>query len=125
MCSSDLTGTAQVWQLTSANAISRSADLTYSSGTLSNTLPAQSITLFVLPSAAPAQRMRLGTNAPPGQLEIWLDGQAGTSYALLSSSNLSSWLPFSTNLLASNSFRFLLPTTNSARKFYRGQQSPP
>ena len=119
------TGTAQVWQLTSANAISRSADLTYSSSTLSNTVPAQSITLFVLPSAAPAPWMRLGTNAPPGQLELWLDGQAGTSYALLSSSNLSSWLPFSTNLLASNSFRFLLPTANSARKFYRSQQSPP
>ena len=119
-------GTAQVWQLTSANSINRLPDLNYSNGTLSNTIPAQSITLFVLSAATPAPPiLRIGTNAPLGQLELWLDGQAGTSYALLSSSNLASWLPVSTNLLTSNSLRFLLATTNSARKFYRSQQSPP
>jgi hypothetical protein len=118
-------GTAQAWQLTSANTLSRLADLNYSGGALSNTLPAQSITLFVLPATAQPPRLRAGTNAPPGQLELWLEGQAGTSYALLSSSTLSSWLPVSTNLLTSNSFRFLVPTTNSAQKFYRSQQTSP
>jgi len=120
-----LAGTAQVWQLTSANTISRLADVNYASGTLSNTVPAQSITLFALPAAAQPSRLRIGTNAPPGQLELWLEGQAGTSYALLSSSALSGWLPISTNMLMSNSFRFLVPTTGSAPKFYRGQQSSP
>src|SRR6185369_13781137 len=43
-------GAAQVWQLTSANAITRLADLNYSGGSLATSLPAQSITLFVLPS---------------------------------------------------------------------------
>ena len=118
-------GAAQVWQLTSANTISRLADLNPSGGTLSNTVPAQSITLVVLPPAAQPPRLRTGANAPPGQLELWLDGQAGTSYALLSSSALPGWLPISTNLLMSNSFRFLVPTTNSAQKFYRGQQTSP
>src|SRR5207244_12550573 len=44
-------GLAQAWQLTSANAITRLADLSYS-GQLSTSVPAQSITLFVLPSGA-------------------------------------------------------------------------
>jgi len=34
-------GAAQAWQLTSANTLSRLADLNYSGGTLSNTVPAQ------------------------------------------------------------------------------------
>ena len=38
-------GTAQVWQLTSANAITRLSDLTFTGTTITNTLPAQSITL--------------------------------------------------------------------------------
>jgi hypothetical protein len=114
-----------VWQLTSANTLSRLADLNSSGGTLSNTFPAQSITLFVLPAGSQPPRLRTGFNAPPGQLELWLDGQAGTSYALLSSSALPDWLPVSTNLLTSNSLRFLVPTTNSGQKFYRAQQSFP
>ena len=41
-------GTAQVWQLTSANAITRLADLTVTGNSIVATLPAQSITLFVV-----------------------------------------------------------------------------
>jgi len=51
-------GTAQVYQLTSANAITRLSDLSFSGNTVSFTAPAQSITLLVLPSGAP--------NQPPG-----------------------------------------------------------
>jgi hypothetical protein len=119
-------GIAQSWQLTSANTISRLADLNFSGGSLSNTVPAQSITLLVLPAATQPPRLRPGPNAPPGQLELWLDGQAGTRYALLSSSSvLPGWFPISTNLLTSNSFRLLVQTTNSAQRFYRAQQISP
>jgi hypothetical protein len=55
-------GTAQAWQLTSANAITRLADLTISGTTLTATLPAQSITLFVIPGN--------GTVRPPTGLRI-------------------------------------------------------
>jgi len=48
-------GTAQAWQLTSANTISRLSDLPVS-GSLTTSVPAQSITLFVLP---------VGTGTPP------------------------------------------------------------
>ena len=45
-------GVAQVWQLTGANAISRLADVSFSGNTFGATLPAQSITLFVLSVAS-------------------------------------------------------------------------
>lgn len=41
---------AQVWQLTSANAIAHLADVRISGGSLAATLPAQSVTLFVVPA---------------------------------------------------------------------------
>lgn len=50
-------GTAQVYQLTAANSITRLADLAYATNTVSFTSPAQSITLLVLPTGAP--------NTPP------------------------------------------------------------
>jgi hypothetical protein len=45
-------GTTQVWQLTAANAINRLADVNFSGNSLSVTLPAQSITLFVVPASS-------------------------------------------------------------------------
>ncbi len=51
--------TAQVWQLTSANTINHLADAAVSSGSISFSAPAQSITLFVIP----------GTNTPPTNLQ--------------------------------------------------------
>ena len=50
-------GTAQVYQLTSSNAITRMSDLSFGGSTVSFTAPAQSITLLVLPNGTP--------NAPP------------------------------------------------------------
>ncbi|HVM46595.1 MAG TPA: glycoside hydrolase family 44 protein, partial [Candidatus Acidoferrum sp.] len=47
-------GTAQAWQLTSANAITRLSDIHFSGTTFTSTVPLQSITLFVLPAAAVA-----------------------------------------------------------------------
>ena len=45
-------GVAQVWQLTAANTISRLTDVSFSGNTFGATLPAQSITLFVLSVAS-------------------------------------------------------------------------
>lgn len=46
-------GTAEVWQLTASNVITRLADAVVSGNSLTATVPAQSITLFVLPSGIP------------------------------------------------------------------------
>jgi len=116
------TGTAQIWQLTSANVINNLPSLTYTGGMVSNTLPAQSITLFVLPATMPFT-LRAGTNHPVGQLEFWLNGQAGQTYVLLASSNLTNWQAVSTNTLSSNSFRYVVPKTNAAMNFYRSKLS--
>jgi hypothetical protein len=42
-------GTAQRWQLTSANTIQHLANVGWTGGTLTDTVPAQSVTLYVLP----------------------------------------------------------------------------
>jgi len=44
-------GTAQVWQLTAANTINHLSDVNFIGGSFNATLPAQSISLFVLPAA--------------------------------------------------------------------------
>jgi beta-glucanase (GH16 family) len=46
-------GTAQVWQLTSGNSITRLNDLSFSGSSLNLSAPAQSITLLVIAPAAP------------------------------------------------------------------------
>ncbi len=46
-------GSAEVWQLTASNAITRLTDLTVSGNQASTTVPQQSITLFVFPAGAP------------------------------------------------------------------------
>jgi hypothetical protein len=117
-------GIARVWQLTSANAINHLADAALTNGILNQTLPAQSITLFVLPAAAPFN-LRIGANRPPGQLELWLDGQAGQSYVFQAATDLVHWVAVSTNALSSNSFSFLVPTTNTEKMFYRGRLNSP
>jgi O-glycosyl hydrolase len=45
-------GTAQVWQLTAANTITRLADVRPSGTSFGVTLPAQSVTLLVVPASS-------------------------------------------------------------------------
>jgi hypothetical protein len=42
-------GTAQVWRLTASNTIARAADIAWSNGKLTDTVPSPSVTLYVLP----------------------------------------------------------------------------
>ena len=115
-------GTAQVWQLTSANTISRLSDLNFTGGTLSNTLPAQSVTLFVLP-AGTSPSLQSSAMSSPGTFSFWLDGLPNQRYAVLSSPDLVNWQPVQTNSLASSPAQIVLPATNAAM-FYRAQWLP-
>ena len=114
-------GTAQRWQLTSANTINHLANLALTNNTLSDLLPARSITLFVLP-ATNSFNLQIGDNTSPEQLGIWLNGQAGQTYILQSSPDLVHWSAVVSNQLASNSYEFFMPMTNAAQMFYRGQR---
>jgi hypothetical protein len=112
-------GTAQTWQLTASNVITRLNDSVLAGHTLSNTVPAQSITLFVLPSAPPFQ-LRPDAGGRSGPWNLWLDGQAGQTYILQSSTNLASWAAVSTNTLSSNSVLVNISPLGTAARYYRG-----
>jgi hypothetical protein len=120
---------AEAWQLTSANAINRLTDVTLSGNTLNTTVPAQSITLFVLkPSAAtppppvlvPSPSSLSSSNAFTFSL---LNGVAGQRYVILSSIDLSAWSPVQTNTLTTVSNSYALPISGVLR-FYRAQWAP-
>ena len=110
-------GAAQAWQLTS-NVIARLPDVPLTGTLLTNSLPPQSITLFVLGAgSAPGLRVA-GVGA--GLLSLRLDGSPGQRYILQSSPNLATWKPIQTNLLTTN-FLVLpgLPATNAIGTFFR------
>jgi Glycoside hydrolase family 44 len=117
-------GTAQRWQLTSANVINHLSNLALTNRVLSDLLPAQSITLFVLP-ATNSFNLQIVNNSPPGQLNIRLNGQAGQTYILETTIDLVNWTVVSTNLLSSNSFDYFMPMTNATQMFYRGVLGSP
>ena len=78
-------GTAQVWQLTSANVITRLSDLSFAGSGFSNTVPAQSITLFVLPAAilaGPASNPNPASGATSVAVNTSLSWKAGTNATL-------------------------------------------
>jgi hypothetical protein len=114
-------GTAQVWQLTAANTITHLSDIAFTGGTFSNTLPAQSITLFVVPGGTPPTLSAL--NATNGNFNFQLNGQTGQRYAILSSTDFVNWTSVQTNTLAAATLQLALPATITAR-FYRAQWLP-
>jgi hypothetical protein len=114
-------GIAQIWRLTAANTITRLSDVSFTGNVLSNTLPAQSITLFVVPGGTPPSLSAASVTG--GNLNLQLNGLAGQRYTILASSNLVNWQYLQTNILTSNSLSLSLPATNMQR-FYRAQWLP-
>jgi hypothetical protein len=111
--------TAQRWQLTSANVISRLADQPVTGNTISNTLPAQSITLFVLPKEA-AVRVSV-PSFDASNLTLTVSGVAGKDYAIETAPDLITWTRQQTNNAPGASFpvTFQRPATT---RFYRAVQ---
>lgn len=72
-------GLAQVWQLTSANAIARIADVPVANNVVSTTVPGQSITLFVLP---PSSQVVAKPGIPTSFTGRGLDRQAVLTWAM-------------------------------------------
>lgn len=75
-------GMAQVWQLTAANTINRLSDVNFIGGSFNATLPAQSITLFVLPAADGNQSPVAAMSALPASgvapLSVTFDGSGSS-----------------------------------------------
>jgi hypothetical protein len=72
-------GSAQVWQLTSSNAITRLANATVANGQIALTLPAQSITLLVIPTLAAAGSTTTGTSTTSGTSTSTGTGSSGST----------------------------------------------
>jgi hypothetical protein len=122
-------GTAQAWQLTSANSISRLADITLSGNTLATTVPVQSVTLFIVPPGAvtpppPVLVPPVSGLSSSNTFNFWLvNGVPGQRYVILSSPDLGSWSPVQTNTLTTSSNSYALPAS-AALRFYRAQWLP-
>jgi hypothetical protein len=116
------TGKSQVWQLTSANVISRLSDINFAGNSFSNTVPPQSITLFVVPAGG-RPHLRPGSVTSTNTHYFWLEGQAGQRYVIQASSNFASWYPVQTNTLATNSMPIVVPL-GAPCSFYRAQWLP-
>ncbi len=115
------TGTAQVWQLNSTNVITRLSDLGFTGGTMNLVVPSPSITLLIVPP--PSFSLRAGPARTDAQFAFTLNGTIGQTYVILSSTNLLTWSPVSTNILSSAQTQLLLPAVSS-RQFYRAQLMP-
>ena len=117
-------GLAQTWQLTATNSIKRLADLALSAKTLTTTVAPQSITLFVLPAtvaAPPPPVLKAGSLVGTNTFDLWVNGQAGQSYVLQSTTNFINWSPIQTNTLTSNSWHVLVPVSKNQPIFYRAR----
>lgn len=114
-------GTAHVWQLNSTNLITRLSDVNFTGGAIKLTAASPSITLFVVP--APSFSLQAVPARTNGQFAFVLNGVAGQTYIIQSSTNFLNWSPVSTNTLTNARAQFLLPA-GSARRFYRAQWTP-
>jgi len=113
--------TAQVWQMSSANtnAILQLPNATITSNLISNSLPPQSITLFVV-----APNTNSGPSLHFSGTNLWLNGTGGSKYILQSSTNLSQWTSISTNQLSSNSIALPVSFRGMRQQFFRALVSP-
>jgi hypothetical protein len=119
---SNFTATAaQRWQLTSANTITRLADQTPTQNVLSNTLPAQSITLFVLPKATNNSVKITTPTVDSSNLHLTLNGAVGKNYAIESTNDFTTWDRVQTNTAPTASFDVTFPRP-SGTKFFRAVQ---
>ncbi|MDR3459516.1 MAG: glycoside hydrolase family 44 protein [Verrucomicrobiae bacterium] len=119
-------GKAQVWQLkanTPADqtvaSITHLSDLGFSGNMFSNTVPSNSVTLFILPGVTNPV-VRTSIMAANHVFSFWMDGQAGQRYIILSSSNLMNWSPVWTNTLTGASTNLTFPAPDT-RRFYRAE----
>jgi hypothetical protein len=110
-------GAAQAWQLNASNVIAQLPDLNYTGGALQTTVPAQSVTLLVLPPSSTLE-LQAGLASAAGQFEFWVNGEIGRSYILQSSTDLSHWTVVGTNTLGDANGPFVF-SAGSRAEFYR------
>jgi hypothetical protein len=118
-------GSAQAWRLTAANVIGRLPDLAVNGNVVTDLLPAQSMTLYVVPALVlvPPPSLLLPAGPVNGRLELVLGGVTGKKYVIQASSDLKTWVPISTNVLVQPLAVVMVPATGLA-EFYRALVAP-
>jgi len=98
-------------------------NLPTASANFSYLFPPLSLTLFTF---APGPSVLSVLNIQPGQVELLLQGQTGTSYVIQSSSDLLAvWTSVSTNMLVGSTMNITIPVaTGSPHQFYRAIWQP-
>ena len=113
-------GLAQVWQFAANQPIARLPDVVITSN-LVHTLPAQSITTFLVPGRPRLDLLRMDS---PNQASLTLNGAAGLPYELEASTDLVVWLNHSAHLLSSNALPIPFAPTNR-QEYYRAKYQSP
>jgi hypothetical protein len=81
-----------------------------------------SLTLFTF---APAPSSLSVSSIPPGQVALLLNGQAGATYVIQSSPDLTTWTPVSTNTLTASFVNLDLPISSpTSSQFFRAVWQP-
>lgn len=111
--------TAQVWQISGSGSITRLADLATSGATITEVVPAKSITLLVIPPQPASLAITAGPNP-----QLQLSGVAGLGYTILASSDLRSWTTFAATNLVGNQAMLPLASSTAARQYFRAVRSP-
>jgi hypothetical protein len=116
---------AQAWRLTAANVIGRLPDLAVNGNVVTDLLPAQSMTLYVVPALVlvPPPSLLLPAGPVNGRLELVLGGVTGKKYVIEMSADLKTWVPISTNVLVQPLAVVMVPATGLA-EFYRALVAP-
>jgi len=114
---------AQVWQLTASNTISRVPDLVIQGPSFTTVVPAQSITLFIAaPTGAPLLTT-LGLQQG-GMFGFQLASPVSGQYTILSSTNLISWGTWQTGVISTNPLSFQVPLGGAPQLFLRAIVTP-
>ena len=108
---------AQAWRVTAANVLGRLPNLAVNGSALTDSLPAQSITLYVVPAFQPAPSLLLLTGPANGRLDLVLGGVVGQKCIVEVSLDLKSWRPVSTNVLTAALLPVILPATGLTEFF--------
>jgi hypothetical protein len=110
--------TSQVWRLDVSNIIYRLPDIALSGGAITDTLPPQSITLYVITTSQAPRLAALGW-LPDGNFGLQLIGSPGQTYRIQDSTNLIAWQNWQTAILAANSTNFEFTPGPSTPMFFR------
>ncbi len=116
-------GTAQVWQLTSSNTISKLPDLPVQNNSIATVVPAQSVTLLVIKPAAAPRLVSLGLQSA-SMFAFQLAGSSSGSYTIQSTTDFVSWRSWSTGSIPVDPPVFQISLTNGPQFFLRALVAP-